>query len=193
MRNQLITALLASITAGAASAQVADSSGSDTNALQSNPAIVEVAALDGNVTNMFQLGPAINEAGSFGLGSMIGEPLGLDMRPLLSDKMAVEGEGGWSFADPDTIRLEGDVLLQEFDLLRADTRGSPVFFGRDSEIKFVEHHENRPGIPAPVGFSYPMRPKRMEFFAEVAPILDATPTTSLGWGGGLGIRFFIGR
>jgi hypothetical protein len=193
MRNKLTTALLASITAGAASAQVVGSFGGDTNALQSNPATAQVAASSGNVTNTFQPGPAINQSGSFGLGPMIGEPLGLGMKPGLSDKMAVDGGEGWSFADPDAIRLQGDVLLHKFDLLRADTRGSPVYFGRDNDIKFVEHHENRPGIPAPVGISYPLREQRLEFFGEIAPILDAAPTTSLGWGGGVGIRFYLGR
>ena len=65
--------------------------------------------------------------------------------------------------------------------------------GRDSDIRFVESHTYRPGIPAPVGLSYRMPSQGLQFFAEIAPILDATPDTSLGWGGGIGIRFYLGR
>ena len=84
-------------------------------------------------------------------------------------------------------------MLQKIELLRADPRGAPVYFGRDKEVKFVEAHDNRPGIPLPVGISYPIRPHRLEFFGEIAPILDAAPDNSLGWGGGFGIRFYLGR
>jgi hypothetical protein len=124
---------------------------------------------------------------------MIGEPLSLGMKPCLSDEMAGDGGDGWSFVDPDTMQIQGDALLHKVDLLRADTRGSAVYFGRDKEVKFVEHHNNRPGIPVPVGFSYPIRPRRLEFFGEIAPILDAAPDNPLGWGGGVGIRFYLGH
>jgi hypothetical protein len=63
----------------------------------------------------------------------------------------------------------------------------------DSEVKFVEHHNYQPGIPAPVGVAYRKGQQRFSFFAELAPILDPAPTTSLGWGGGVGIRFYFGR
>jgi hypothetical protein len=120
---------------------------------------------------------------------MTGEPIDLSVKPGQTYSLTVEG----AFADPDQVRLEGEAFSQELDLLQADTRGAPVYFGRDKDIKFVEHHENRPGIPAPLGMSYPMRPHRVEFFAEIAPILDSATSTSLGWGGGVGIRFYLGR
>ena len=125
---------------------------------------------------------------------MLGEPLVPSSQLWSSDVMTVDGGVGRFFLDPDGIQVQRDILFHKLDrLLRADIRSSPVYFGRDSEIKFVEHHENRPGIPAPVGISYPLREQRLEFFGEIAPILDAAPTTSLGWGGGVGIRFYLGR
>jgi hypothetical protein len=30
-------------------------------------------------------------------------------------------------------------------------------------------------------------------FGELAPILDPALTTSMGWGGGIGIRIYLGR
>jgi hypothetical protein len=41
--------------------------------------------------------------------------------------------------------------------------------------------------------SYRKGQQRFGFFAEVTPILQVTPPTSLDWGGGLGIRIYLGR
>ena len=193
MYCKLITAFLVTVAAGAASAQVAASSGSDTNAPRPDPATNQVAALPGNVTNNFQPGPALNQAGSFGLGPMIGEPLGLGMKLWLSDYIALDGGLGWSFVDPDGIQLHGDVLFHKFDLLRSDTRDLPLYIGLGGRVKFVDHGDDRAGIRFPVGIAYLMPKQRLEFYAEVAPILDFTPTTSLEWNGGVGVRFYFGR
>ena len=194
MRNKLVTVLLVSITAGVASAQAAGSSGSDPNALWSNPATTHVATSSGSLTNPGLAGPGINEQGSFGLGSTLGEPLGPSRKPWLSDEMAVDGGVGRSFVDPDGIQVQGDVFFHNLDLLlRADTCGSPVHFGVDPEFRFVEHHGYQPGIPVPFGISYRRQQPQLAFFAELVPIFERAPATSLGWGGGVGIRFYFGR
>jgi hypothetical protein len=108
--------------------------------------------------------------------------------------MAVDGEVGWSLVVPDSIQSQRDVLFHKLDLLlREEVRSSPVYFGVDSEIKFVEHHDYQPGIPVPVGVSYWKGQQRLSFFVELAPILDPAPATFLGWGGGVGVRFYFGR
>jgi hypothetical protein len=48
-------------------------------------------------------------------------------------------------------------------------------------------------LPVPVGISYRRQQQPLAFFAELAPIFHPAPTTSLGWGGGIGIRFNFGR
>lgn len=194
MRNKLVTALLVSVTAGAASAQVAVSSGSDINALQSNLVTTHAAISSSSLTNSVPADPSINEQGTFDLGHMLGEPVGPSVERWPSDIMPVDGELGWSLVVQDGIQAQRDVLFRKLDLLlRAEVRSSPVYFGVDSEVKFVEHHDYQPGIPAPVGVSYWKGQQRFSFFAELAPILDPAPATLLGWGGGIGIRFYFGR
>jgi hypothetical protein len=194
MCHKLITALLVAVTAGAASTQVAGSSGSDTNSLWLNPATTDVATSAGSLTNSVLADPGINELGTFGLEPMFGEPFVPSRKLWLSDEMAVDAGLGRSFVDPEGIQVQRENLFHNLDLLlRAYTPSSPVYFGVDSEVKFVEHHDYQPGIPVPVGMSYPMRQKRWTFFTEFAPILDTAPITALGWGGGVGIRFYFGR
>jgi len=111
---------------------------------------------------------------------MTGEPLGLDTELWPPDDMAADGRG-WSFAHLKGIQVQQNILFRKLDeLVRADPPSAPVSFGVDREIRFVEHHDYKPGIPVPLGMSYLRRPHRWVFFAEVAPILDATPTTPLG-------------
>jgi len=194
MCHKLITAFLVTATAAAASAQVAGSSGSDTNALRSDPATTHEATSADSLTNAVLAGPDINGQGSLDLAPMLGEPIVPSRTLWLSDVMAVDGAVGYSFEDEDGIQVQRNVLFRKLDLLlRANTRSSPVYFGVDREIRFVEYHDYQPGFPAPVGVSYRRGQQRLAFFAELAPILEVTPSTSLGWGGGVGIRFYFGR
>jgi len=194
MCHKLMTALLVAVTAGMASAQVAGSSGSDTNALRSNPATVHVAISAGSLTNSVLADPGIDVQGTFDLEPMLGEPLVPSRKLWLSDVMAVDGGFRRSSVDPEGIQVQRDILFHNLDLLlQTDTPSAPVYFGVDSEVKFVEHHNYQPGIPVPVGMSYPMRQKRWTFFTEFAPIVDTAPITALGWGGGVGIRLYFGR
>ena len=194
MCHRLITALLAAVTAGVANAQMAGSSASDTNALRTNPAMTHRATSADILTNSVLADPGNGEQDTLGRELTLVDPLVPIRQPLLSDVMAVDGGFGRSSVDPEGIQVQRDILFHNLDLLlQADTRSAPVYFGVDSEVKFVEHHNYQPGIPVPVGMSYPMRQKRWTFFTEFAPILDTAPITALGWGGGVGIRFYFGR
>ena len=182
------------VTAGLASAQVAGSFATDTSAFRSNPAATNAAISSGSLTNSVLADPGINEHGTFDLGPMLGEPLDPSRVLWSSDVMAVDKGAGGSFVDPNAIQTQRDVLFHKLDLLlRAGIRSSPVYFGVDSEVRFVEHHDYQPGIPLPVGMSYSTPQKRWTFFTEFAPILEPGSISSLGWGGGIGIRFYFGR
>jgi hypothetical protein len=194
MCHRLITALLVAVTAGVANAQMAGSSASDTNALRTNLAMTHLATSADILTNSVLADPGNGEQDTLGRELTLVDPLVPIRQPLLSDVMAVDGGFGRSSVDPEGIQVQRDILFHNLDLLlQADTRSAPVYFGVDSEVKFVEHHNYQPGIPVPVGMSYPMRQKRWTFFTEFAPILDTAPITALGWGGGVGIRFYFGR
>jgi len=133
----------------------------------------------------------INEAGNFGLGPLIGEPTGLSVKYWLSDKMAIDGGAAWSFVDPDGFQLHADFLFHKFDLFHISDGSLPLYFGAGGRVKFVEHGDNRAGLRGPVGVSYFIPKSRVELFAEVAPVLDLAPTTTLEWNGGIGLRVYF--
>jgi hypothetical protein len=177
--KRLTTALFLIAIVGAAHAQQAGLSGSLTNpppsALSSNSA---------------QNG-AINEAGNFGAGPLLGEPMGVGVKFWLSQKTAIDGGAGWSFWDPAGFQLHGDFLFHKFDLFHVEKGDLPLYFGVGGRVKFVEHGDNRAGIRGPVGMSYLFPDSRWELFAEVAPILDLAPSTRLECNGGVGLRYYF--
>lgn len=211
MRDEMLIAFVLAVSAAAASAQAADASGDATNAPQSNPPKVQaagssgdvtnapqssppkaqVAASPGNEANAFQPSSAINDRGTFGLGPMLGEPMGLTVKYWFSDITAVDGGLGWSLVDPDGTQLHADVLFHKFDPFRSDIPDFALYLGVGARVKFTEHGDNLAGIRVPFGVSYLLQPQRLEFYAEVAPILDVAPTTTVNWNGGIGIRYYF--
>jgi hypothetical protein len=157
------------------------------------------SGLSGNVTNTQQpvldsssgQTGSIHEAGSLGAGVLLGEPMGVSVKYWLSDKTAIDGGAGWSFAAPDGFQLHGDFLFHKFDLFHVGEGELPLYFGVGGRVKFVENGDNRAGIRGPVGISYLFPNWRWELFAEVAPTLDLAPFTRLEWNGGIGLRYYF--
>jgi hypothetical protein len=178
VRNTFIGALLMIGLAATSSAQQGPSPDATTNA----PAAV---------VNVPPAAAPLNQAGTVGLGPLFGEPMGLGAKVWLSQKAAIDAGAAWSFVDPDGCQLHGDFLYHIFDLFQVGEGEMPLYFGVGGRVKFVEHGDNRAGIRGPVGVSYLLHRSRLEVFAEVAPVLDVSPTTTLEWNGGVGLRYYF--
>jgi len=179
MRNKTTMALLICLVAWSAAAQPAASTGPAPTAGQPAPPPATPPADE------------INQAGSFGFGPLLGGPMGLTLKYWLSDKSAVDGALGWSFADPDGFQLHADYLYHVFDLFHIESGQLPLYFGVGGRVKFVQHGDNRAGVRGPIGIAYLLPNTRMEVFGEVAPVLDFAPSTRLEWNGGVGLRFYL--
>jgi hypothetical protein len=193
MRNALITALLVSIAAGTAGAQVEGSSGSDPTALWSDAAPAKVPASSGYLTNTFQPGPPLDEQPAFSLSAAISEPTGPGTNLWWPEARAVDAGVGALFADTQHSRIHADALFPGLDSVRVNQSAPSFQVGLNHRFKFAEYGDERPGVRAPVGASYLWGQQRLEFFAEFGPILDVKPTTALEWNGGIGIRFNFRR
>jgi hypothetical protein len=183
MRNQLIVASVLMGIASVAGAGQGSSGDDSTN----SPG----AAANQSIAAAAPSGTLIHQSGSFGLGPLFGEPTGLTGKLWLSDKNAVDMGAAWSFVEPQGFQLHGDFLFHKFDLFHLPKGELPLYFGVGGRVKFVEHGDNRAGVRAPVGLSYLIPDSRFEVFAEVAPILDLAPSTTLEWNGGVGLRFYF--
>ncbi len=150
-------------------------------------------------------GPALAKEKNVGLGFILGEPTGIDVKFWLANNHALEFGAAWSLSDNDEFHLQGDYLFHRFDLIKVETGDAfPLFFGvggrvivRDDEWREVRgrtvkvDREDVVGIRFPVGLAYIFRNYPFDIFAEIVPILDIAPDSDFDLEGAIGARFWF--
>lgn len=189
MCNPFITALLVSITAGTAGAQMGGSLGSDPIALWPDAAPAQVPTSFANATNTFQPGPPLDEQAAFSLSAANSKLTGPGTNLWRTEAVPVDKGVGESLAYTQHLVIRPNALFPGLDSVRLTQSAPPFQLGVNHRFKFAEYGDERPGVRAPVGASYQWAEQQLEFFAEFGPILDGMSTTALEWNGGIGIRF----
>jgi hypothetical protein len=185
MRHALLTFWLTAALVGVTHGQSNETSNASANAPEAAPPPAEA----GSSTN--SPFAQINRPGSFGVGALLGEPMGASVKMWVNPKVSIDGAAGWSFVEPDGFQLHGDVLWDVATLFHGQESELPLYVGVGGRVKFVEEGDNRAGFRGPVGVSYLLHKQRLELFAEVVPVLDIAPKTTLEWNGGIGIRYYF--
>jgi len=130
-------------------------------------------------------------SGRLGVGVLLGEPTGLSVKYFLNETIAVDGGFGWSFHDETDPHLHADLLWHKFDLISVPEGQLPVYVGIGGRAKFRDDDDDRVGFRLPIGISYIFEDLPMDVFAEVAPIIDFTPSTRGGFNIGVGVRWWF--
>jgi hypothetical protein len=133
----------------------------------------------------------------FGLGIMFGEPTGISFKGWLSERSAIDGGLGWSFAHNGSVHIHADYLYHFYDVF--NTPRLPLYLGVGGRIKLQNTNDNnnnnnedvRIGIRVPFGISYQFDEVPIDLFLEIAPILDLNPKTEGSVNGALGARFYF--
>lgn len=130
--------------------------------------------------------------GKFGVGVILGEPIGASVKYFFNDTLAIDGAAGWSSHDHSDFYLHSDVLWHNYDLLPVARGRLPVYFGVGGLVRFRNHNEdNQFGIRVPVGISYLFDNAPVDIFAEIGPALDVAPFIRGEITGGVGVRFWF--
>jgi hypothetical protein len=133
-----------------------------------------------------------DNAGRFGAGVILGEPIGLSLKYWLTDDMAIDGAAGWSAADHTDFYLHSDVLWHKFDLFPVPNGRLPLYFGVGGLLRIRDdNNDNQVGIRAPIGVSYMFDREPIDIFVEVAPAIDISPSVRGDITGGVGIRYWF--
>jgi hypothetical protein len=130
-------------------------------------------------------------SGRLGVGVLLGEPTGLSVKYFFNETIAVDGGFGWSFHDETDPHLHADLLWHKFDLIPVPEGQLPVYVGLGGRVKFRDNKDDRVGFRLPIGVSYIFEDLPMDVFAEVAPIIDFTPSTRGGVNIGVGVRWWF--
>jgi hypothetical protein len=126
----------------------------------------------------------------FGAGLMLGEPTGASVKYWLNETFAIDGGLGGSFHRRNGVQLHSDALWHTFSLFDPPSGRLPLYFGVGGRVKFQEGDDIF-GLRFPVGVSYMFDNRPIDIFAEVAPILDLTPSVRGSFNVAIGARFWF--
>ena len=134
----------------------------------------------------------------FGMGIILGEPTGLSAKAWTSNDNAFDFAIAWSFNNyhhDNDYHNDGDVLLQAdyvwhfFNTISVSSGKLPVYVGVGARVVLAD--DPSIGIRIPVGIDYLFANAPIDIFLELVPILDLSPATDFGIGGGIGIRYWF--
>jgi len=129
-------------------------------------------------------------AGGFGLGIILGEPTGVSFKQWLTERNAIDAAAAWSFSDVGAFHVHMDYLFHGDLSADVDHGGFLYYVGIGGRLKATEG-DSRIGVRIPLGLDYVFDNTPMDFFLEVAPIMDLAPETEFTMNGSIGLRYFF--
>ncbi len=130
------------------------------------------------------------EQRGFGLGIILGEPTGISMKGWLSNANAIDAGVAWSFRRETSLHVHADYLWHSFNVFSTKEE-IPLYYGIGGRIKVGRNEDTRLGARVVVGVDFLLHDAPLDFFLEVAPILDLTPSTELNGNAGFGARYWF--
>lgn len=144
------------------------------------------------------LGQAAQAAGPLGVGIILGTPVGVSGNYKLDEGHSIDLALAWR-AYPGTETYVHSTYLWRFpNYYQLDDFAMLFYAGVGGRLYSETRETNKPnsgrtylGVRTAVGTSYTLPKVPLELFAELALVLDLTPSTSASAGAGLGGRFYF--
>ncbi|MFA7329484.1 MAG: hypothetical protein WC326_00270 [Candidatus Delongbacteria bacterium] len=144
-------------------------------------------------------------AGKLGVGVMVGEPTGLNAKAWLDNSHALDFGVAWSLNDHERLHLHIDYLFHNFAALKGSGLDGKLalYWGLGGRLQVRdEYHDNHGndhdydgedelGVRIPLGLDWVLPRAPVDFFLEVAPVVNLVPDTDLDVEGGIGVRFWF--
>jgi hypothetical protein len=133
-------------------------------------------------------------AEEFNLGVILGSTTGISAKYGLGNNRAIDGALAYSSDNLYGTSLHVDYLVEN---ARHFNLGSlsplTLYYGIGGRFVNIRNGDDRDklraGVRAPIGLDYIISNPNLEFFAELAPILDLTPRTDVYFDVGIGVRY----
>ena len=133
--------------------------------------------------------PVTAQDHGFGMGIILGEPTGLSAKLWTSGDNAFDFAAAWSFKGDGHLLLQADYVWHFFNLMPVSPGKLPLYIGIGGRVVLAD--DPRFGIRIPIGIDYLFADAPIDVFLELVPILDLSPETDIGVGGGIGIRYWF--
>ncbi len=133
-----------------------------------------------------------------GVGVILGEPTGLNVKNWTTERTAVAAAIAWAF-DPNTsFHVHGDYLFHDYTMIAVEKGRLPLYTGIGARFKFDDQRgrrgrgsRTRMGVRIPLGVNYHFAQAPVDLFFELVPILDVAPRSDVSLNGAIGARFFF--
>lgn len=138
---------------------------------------------------LFTVEPARAQYDGFGIGVILGEPVGVSGKVWTSEDNAFDGAVAWSFVGTGALYLHSDYLWHQFNLIQVEKGTMPIYYGGGARL--VIGDDTKFGIRGVAGLAYLFDTAPVEIFLELGPIFDFIPATGFSMTGGVGVRYYI--
>jgi hypothetical protein len=129
--------------------------------------------------------------GDVGLGIIVGEPTGIDLKVFLGGVNAIEGAAAWSLSGDNEFHIQLDYLYHFYEWIEVKKGSLPVFMGIGGRIALRENQDDLVGIRIPFGLAYEFADGIFDVFGEIVPVLNLAPDTDFDLEGAIGGRFWF--
>jgi hypothetical protein len=138
------------------------------------------------------------DKGTFGVGIIVGEPIGITAKLYLTDDRAIQGAVGSAFIGGG-LQLHGDYLFHPYILQSRDSFVLPVYVGPG--VRLIDYNDGRNssafalGVRGVAGMLFDFKNEPLDVFFEVAPVLEYKFSSGAGFqlslNVGAGIRYYF--
>jgi len=129
-----------------------------------------------------------NMSGDLSVGIATPAPTGFTLKYWNSNSTAYDFFAEWSFNDK-KYNFHADYLIHDFNQIYMEDADVPVYYGFGFRVIDEKGKDLITGVRIPFGVDYLMRDKPFDLFAEAAPRMNFSPSTSFGLDAQIGIRF----
>ncbi|KAF0139338.1 MAG: hypothetical protein FD122_3332 [Stygiobacter sp.] len=127
----------------------------------------------------------------FGLGVIIGEPTGLSAKYWLDENKALNFGLAYSFVQSvNALSVHCDYIYHNYDVIKSDLR-IPVYYGFGARFRVGNDSKNALGARGVLGILYLDEQYPFDVFAEIAPVFNLFPKTSLQVDLAIGARYYF--
>ncbi|MFA6003230.1 MAG: hypothetical protein WC881_04105 [Elusimicrobiota bacterium] len=128
-----------------------------------------------------------SDPGALGIGFMAGSPIGFSAKYNLNAKTSIDIGLG---AEDSDLHFHSDLLLNLPEVLPQPRKGKlPLYLGLGFKVQ--DSARTVFGFRFVGGIAYHMAQQPLEFFAEIAPIMETSPDMGSDVEGGVGVRYYF--
>src|SRR5882724_8523244 len=129
----------------------------------------------------------VGAAQDLGIGTELGQPMGVTAKYWLSSTLALDGAMGYHFNS--NFDMHSDVLWHSFSSFNVSNGRMPFYLGVGGRV--LLGNDSQLGLRLPLGVSYLSSNNPIELFAEIAPVIQLVTSIGLDIDGVVGIRYYI--